>query len=67
MKLRDHEKHIADTHEDAKGHKAICGAALNLDWHFSDVDHAFIHARNGGYTLPCPKCLSAVIMAFVEQ
>ena len=65
--LEDYEKHIADTHADAKGVLAICGGSLGLDWHFTDVDHAFMNARSGGYTLPCPECLNAIITAFVKQ
>lgn len=59
--LKEHQHHIADTHEDRKG-LAICGAHL-VHWSYVDVDHAFMSAPRDRIQ-PCPDCAKKVIAVF---
>ncbi len=61
-----YQKHIADTHSERAG-KSLCGADIQVEWAFMNVDHAFQNARNEGRNVPCPDCLAVMFAAFKSQ
>lgn len=52
---------IQHTHLD-KQKTSWCGKTLyNYDWVFQDIDHATYNVMNGGYLVPCPDCVNAIL------
>ena len=59
-------KCIQHTHAE-KLKTSWCGNKLYyFDWVFQDIDHAAYSAMSGGYNVPCPECINAVLGVLTE-
>lgn len=56
-----HVRCITDVHQNADG-ATWCGKPDDrFEWRFTDIDHAAMNGRHGGYLTVCPRCRTAVI------